>query len=108
MIFYAVVRPEPTKSTCLKVREYLHFLVAKILSQKHSQKITCALSLTQIMFFKSNVFFSADKRSVEAGNGQHIRPDPSAPVSRRGVLTSLLTGKQMPIPDVDLVCKIIN
>jgi hypothetical protein len=53
----------------------------------------------------SNVEYliSAEKRSAGAGNGQHIRPDPSAPVSRKGVLTSLLTGKQMPIPDNDIV-----
>jgi hypothetical protein len=50
------------------------------------------------------IFISAEKRSAGAGNGQHIRPDPSAPVSRKGVLTSLLTGKQMPIPDADIVC----
>lgn len=30
-------------------------------------------------------------------------PDPSAPITRRGVLTSFLTGKPMEIPEQDIV-----
>ena len=30
--------------------------------------------------------------------------DPSAPITRRGVLTSFLTGKPMEIPEQDIVC----
>lgn len=29
--------------------------------------------------------------------------DPSAPITRRGILTSLLTGKPMEIPEQDIV-----
>lgn len=37
------------------------------------------------------------KAASEAG------PDPSAPITRKGVLTSFLTGKPMEIPDQDIV-----
>lgn len=30
-------------------------------------------------------------------------PDPSAPITRKGVLTSFLTGKPMEIPELDVV-----
>lgn len=30
-------------------------------------------------------------------------PDPSAPITRKGVLTSFLTGKPMEIPEQDIV-----
>jgi cyclin-dependent kinase 10 len=43
-----------------------------------------------------------DKQSEEGAN--EAGPDPSAPVTRRGVLTSFLTGKPMDIPEQDIVC----
>lgn len=45
---------------------------------------------------------SDSKITIEAG------PDPTAPVTRRGILTSLLTGKQMEIPEQDVVSIMIN
>ncbi|XP_059477557.1 cyclin-dependent kinase 10 [Neocloeon triangulifer] len=40
-------------------------------------------------------------RALKNENGHSVRPDPSAPVSRKGVLTSLRTSKPMPIPEED-------
>lgn len=40
---------------------------------------------------------SEKKSSLEGG------PDPSAPIQRKGVLTSFLTGKPMEIPEQDIV-----
>ena len=50
--------------------------------------------------------FKTGRRSDEHDDrGQHeTGPDPSAPVTRRGVLTSFLTGKPMDIPEHDVVC----
>ncbi|CAB3385893.1 Hypothetical predicted protein [Cloeon dipterum] len=45
------------------------------------------------------------KRGAENGSNGHIRPDPSAPVSRKGILTSLLTSAPMPIPAKDVLGK---
>lgn len=39
-----------------------------------------------------------DKKTVSESG-----PDPSAPITRRGVLTSFLTGKPMEIPEQDIV-----
>lgn len=39
---------------------------------------------------------------------QEAGPDPSAPVTRRGVLTSFLTMKPMDIPEQDVVSFIIS
>lgn len=38
------------------------------------------------------------------GNLCEAGPDPSAPITRRGILTSLLSGKPMEIPEQDIVC----
>lgn len=45
----------------------------------------------------------ADKKAVT-----ELGPDPSAPITRRGVLTSFLTGKPMEIPEQDVVSIIRN
>lgn len=37
------------------------------------------------------------------GKGIELGRDPTAPITRRGVLTSLLTGKPMEIPEQDVV-----
>jgi cyclin-dependent kinase 10 len=52
------------------------------------------------------ITFKTGKRSDEHDDrGPHeAGPDPSAPVTRRGVLTSFLTGKPMDIPEHDVVC----
>lgn len=39
----------------------------------------------------------AEKKILEIG------PDPTAPITRKGVLTSFLTGKPMEIPEQDIV-----
>lgn len=40
----------------------------------------------------------SDKKAVSDSG-----PDPSAPITRKGVLTSFLTGKAMEIPEQDIV-----
>jgi len=52
----------------------------------------------------------SDKKAVSDSG-----PDPSAPITRKGVLTSFLTGKAMEIPEQDVVidyyyidCKLIS
>jgi len=54
------------------------------------------------------IIFKIGRRSDEHDDrGQHeTGPDPSAPVTRRGVLTSFLTGKPMDIPEHDVVCTV--
>lgn len=49
-----------------------------------------------------------EKKSVENNDtdkktASESGPDPSAPITRRGVLTSFLTGKPMEIPEQDIV-----
>jgi cyclin-dependent kinase 10 len=41
-----------------------------------------------------------NKTNKENENGA----EPSAPISKKGILTSFLTGKSMDIPDSDIVC----
>lgn len=49
---------------------------------------------------KSGEGNDSDKKDVsDAG------PDPTAPITRKGVLTSFLTGKPMEIPEHDIVIK---
>jgi len=44
----------------------------------------------------------SDKKAVSDSG-----PDPSAPITRKGVLTSFLTGKAMEIPEQDIVINLI-
>lgn len=49
-----------------------------------------------------------EKQSVECNDSDKKAisdsgPDPSAPITRKGVLTSFLTGKPMEIPEQDIV-----
>ncbi|XP_069674019.1 cyclin-dependent kinase 10 isoform X1 [Periplaneta americana] len=53
------------------------------------------------------------KRSIEEQDDkgpQEAGPDPSAPITRRGVLTSFLTGKPMDIPEQDVLgrCRFVS
>lgn len=44
-----------------------------------------------------------ESKSHEDENESAANADPSAPVTRRGILMSFVTGKVMEIPDEDLV-----
>lgn len=49
-----------------------------------------------------------EKKSIERNDSDKKTimdsgPDPSAPITRKGVLTSFLTGKPMEIPEQDIV-----
>lgn len=45
------------------------------------------------------------KDSVEKDINREPGPDPTAPVTRKGLLMSLSTGKAMEIPEQDMVSK---
>lgn len=58
------------------------------------------LTFTQFLSYKHYKFSSAPAAAKEKDeNGA----EPSAPITKKGVLTSFLTGKQMTIPESDLV-----
>lgn len=46
----------------------------------------------------------SDQNDIEKKTNSDVGPDPSAPITRRGILTSLLNGKPMEIPESDVVC----
>lgn len=49
------------------------------------------------------LFSETMKDSVEKDVSREPGPDPSAPVTRKGLLLSLSTGKSMEIPEQDMV-----
>jgi cyclin-dependent kinase 10 len=52
------------------------------------------------------LFYLGAKRGLadnDVEEKQNDGPDPSAPITRKGVLTSFITGKPMPIPEQDTV-----
>lgn len=55
----------------------------------------------------TGIFIFLGKRSFDAEPEEYgpseAGPDPSAPITRRGVFTSFLTGKAMDIPEQDVV-----
>lgn len=50
---------------------------------------------------------SAELNDTDKKNVSDSGPDPSAPITRKGVLTSFLTGKPMEIPEHDIVIQFL-
>lgn len=76
----------------------LMFTLLKDNCTETSFRVICVSFSDESLEKKSVEHNDSDKKAVSESG-----PDPSAPITRKGVLTSFLTGKAMEIPEQDIV-----